>query len=112
MRATAALLGFACVAGNLPAHAGLGNAVEYYNAKNNHYFLTAYPEEVAALDTGTNVKGWTRTGGQFTVFTESAEGLSAVCRFFGTPGVGPDSHFYTADAAECAKVRTYPAWTF
>ena len=37
---------------------------------------------------------------------------SAVCRFFGTPGKGINSHFYTADAAECAKVRTQPAWTF
>ena len=65
-----------------------------------------------ALDAGTNVKGWARTGGQFTVFTEPAEGLQAVCRFFGTPNVGPNSHFYTADAAECAKVKTLPAWTF
>jgi uncharacterized protein (DUF1800 family) len=96
----------------VPAHAGLGTAVEYYNAKINHYFITAYPEETAALDAGTNVKGWTRTGGQFTVFTEPAEGLAAVCRFFGTPNVGPNSHFYTADADECAKVKTYPAWTF
>ena len=90
------------------AHAGLGTAVEFYNAKINHYFITAYPEEAAALDAGTNVKGWTRTGGQFTVFTEPAEGLQAVCRFFGTPGEGPNSHFYTADAAECAKVKTLP----
>ena len=36
----------------------------------------------------------------------------AVCRFFGTPGKGLNSHFYTADAAECAKVKTLPAWTF
>ena len=102
----------ACAFVVAPAHAGLGTAVEYYNAKINHFFITAYPEEAAALDAGTNVKGWTRTGGQFTVFTEPAEGLQAVCRFFGTPNVGPNSHFYTADAAECAKVKTYPAWTF
>ncbi|MCC6193014.1 MAG: hypothetical protein IT518_00975, partial [Burkholderiales bacterium] len=94
------------------AHAGLGTAVEFYNGKNNHYFLTANPAEAAMLDAGTTVKGWSRTGGQFTVFTEPAEGLAAVCRFFGTPGKGPDSHFYTADTAECAKVRTLPAWTF
>jgi hypothetical protein len=81
------------------AHGGLGTAIEFYNAKNNHYFLTANPAEVAALDAGTTVKGWTRTGGQFTAFTEPAAGLAAVCRFFGTPGKGPDSHFYTADAA-------------
>ncbi len=94
------------------ATAGLGTAVEFYNASLNHYFVTAYPEEAAALDAGTSVKGWTRTGGQFTVFTDPAPGLSAVCRFFGTPGVGPNSHFYTADAAECAKVKTLRAWTF
>ena len=49
------------------------------------------------------MKGWTRTGGQFTVFTEPAEGLAAVCRFFGTPNVGPNSHFYTADAASARR---------
>ncbi len=94
------------------AHAALGTAVEFYNASINHYFVTAYPEEAAALDAGTNVKGWKRTGGQFSVFTDSADGLAAVCRFFGTPGKGPNSHFYTADPAECAKVKTLPAWTY
>ena len=33
-----------------------------------------------------------------------------VCRFFGTPGVGPNSHFYTAYEYECAIVRTNPNW--
>ena len=109
-RAALAVAAAAAIAS--PAHAGLGTAVEFYNAKINHYFVTAYPEEAAALDAGTNVKGWTRTGGQFTVFTDPADGLAAVCRFFGTPNVGPNSHFYTADPAECAKVKTLPAWTF
>ncbi|MFO1303700.1 MAG: DUF1800 family protein [Burkholderiales bacterium] len=94
------------------AHADLLPAIEFYNAGINHYFVTAYPEEAAALDAGTNVKGWKRTGGQFSVFSEPAQGLAAVCRFFGTPGVGPNSHFYTADPAECAKVKTLPAWTY
>ena len=94
------------------AHANLGTAVEFYNPALNHYFITAYPEEAAALDAGSNVKGWTRTGGQFTVFTDPAPGLLPVCRFFGTPGLGLNTHFYTADPAECAKVKTEPAWTF
>ena len=102
----------ACALGASAAHAGFGTAVEFYNPALRHYFVTAYPEEVAALDAGTNVKGWQRTGGQFAVLTDPAPGLQAVCRFFGTPGVGPNSHFYTADAAECAKVKTLPAWTF
>jgi hypothetical protein len=66
----------ACAFVVVPAHADLGTAVEYYNAKIAHYFITAYPEEAAALDAGTNVKGWTRTGGQFTVFSEPAEAPS------------------------------------
>ncbi|MFO1323030.1 MAG: DUF1800 family protein [Burkholderiales bacterium] len=111
-RRAALLALFAAALAPAVARAGLGTAVEFYNVKLNHYFLTANPAEAAALDAGTNVKGWTRTGGQFTVFTDPAAGLSAVCRFFGTPGVGPNSHFYTADAAECAKVKTLPAWTF
>jgi uncharacterized protein (DUF1800 family) len=35
-----------------------------------------------------------------------------VCRFYGTPGSGPNSHFYTADAAECEAVKKDPGWTF
>ena len=108
----AVVLAAACALAAGTAHAGLGTAIEFYNPALRHYFITAYPDEAAALDAGTNVKGWTRTGGQFTVFTDPAEGLQAVCRFFGTPGVGPNSHFYTADPAECAKVKTLPAWTF
>jgi serine protease len=33
-----------------------------------------------------------------------------VCRFFGTPGVGPNSHFYTAYANECDAVRKDAHW--
>jgi len=104
----------ACLAGvpAVPAYAGLATAYEFYNAGNNHYFLTSFPAEIAALDAGTAIKGWSRTGGQFSVHTEPGGGLSAVCRFYGTPGMGLDSHFYTADAAECAKVKAMPAWTF
>jgi serine protease len=35
-----------------------------------------------------------------------------VCRFFGTPGKGPNSHFYTADANECVVVKQNPGSTF
>ena len=96
----------------MPRSPATATAVEYYNPALNHYFITAYPEEAAALDAGTNVKGWMRTGGEFTVLTDPAPDRAAVCRFFGTPGLGLNSHFYTADPAECAKVKTLPAWTF
>jgi uncharacterized protein (DUF1800 family) len=89
-------------------------AIEYHNASLDHYFITAFPEEAAMLDAGIVVKGWTRTGVTFNVWRDAGDDPAAVpvCRFFGTPGVGPDSHFYTADAAECALVKTNPDWTY
>lgn len=87
-------------------------ALEYYNGSLGHYFLTAEPAEAAMLDAGVVVPGWTRTGFNFKVRPAGdARGLPA-CRFFGTPGIGPNSHFYTIDAAECAKVKANPFWTF
>ena len=89
-------------------------AIEYYNASLDHYFVTAFPEEAAMLDAGTVVKGWARTGVTFNVWRDAADDPAAVpvCRFFGTPNVGPNSHFYTASAAECALVKTNPDWTY
>ena len=88
--------------------------VEFYNAALNHYFITAFPEEAAALDAGTPVAGWARTGVRWNAWKSAGESAAAlpVCRFFGTPDVGPNSHFYTADAAECAKVKQNPNWTY
>jgi len=86
--------------------------IGYYNATLNHYFMTAFPEEAAALDAGTPVPGWTRTGDTFPAYAGNASSLSTVCRFFGTPGRGINSHFYTAFATECAIVKANPNWTF
>ena len=87
-------------------------AIEYYNASLDHYFVTAEPAEAAMLDAGVVVPGWRRTGYAFKAHAPGTpDGLPA-CRFFGTPGIGPSSHFFTIDAAECAKVRANPAWTF
>jgi predicted dienelactone hydrolase len=91
---------------------GERDTIEYYNAALGHYFLTAEPAEAAMLDAGVIVPGWTRTGFAFKSWIVGAgDGLPA-CRFFGTPGVGPNSHFYTIDPTECALVRANPAWTF
>jgi len=35
-----------------------------------------------------------------------------VCRFYGTPGRGPNSHFFTADPIECDAVRHDPGWSY
>ena len=94
------------------AHAGTATVVEYYHPAIRHYFVTAYPDEAAMLDAGNVIKGWVRTGGQFTVYTDPGPDRVPVCRFFGTPGKGPNSHFYTANANECAVVKQNPGWTF
>jgi predicted dienelactone hydrolase len=87
-------------------------AVEYYNPSLDHYFITAEPAEAAMLDAGIIVPGWQRTGYNFKVRPAGdPRGLFA-CRFFGTPGIGPNSHFFTIDHAECDKVKANPFWTY
>jgi len=81
-------------------------AVEFFNAALGHFFMTANPAEIAILDAGS---AWQRTGQSFNV----GAGTSAVCRFYGMPPKGPDSHFFTADPAECQIAMTkLAAWTF
>jgi PKD repeat protein len=81
--------------------------VEYYHSGLDHYFVTADPDEMAALDTG-RLTGWTRTGYQFTGFARSPLDISksTVCRFYGLPQAGLNSHFYSGSQAECAAVMT------
>lgn len=85
---------------------------EYHRDANDHYFITADAAEAAMLDAGTLVRGWTRTGFAFKAWPAGSPFGLATCRFFGTPGIGPDSHFYTNSASECATVRANPAWTY
>jgi len=84
-----------------------GVVVEFFNTLLGHYFITATPAEQASIDTGGSGPGWMRTGHSF-----KSGGLSGVCRFYGTPGIGPNSHFYTVEAAECAQVKLDPGWHF
>ncbi|MCK7495790.1 MAG: hypothetical protein MZW92_36075 [Comamonadaceae bacterium] len=91
-----------------------GRAVEYYNTGIRHYFVTANPGEMAIVESGGAGPGWVRTGGTFSVYASAADARDAVpvCRFYGTPGIGPNSHFYTADAGECAYVKTTTGWLY
>jgi len=86
--------------------------IEFHNARDGQYFLTADPNEAALLDRGALGAGWSRTGATFNAWPLDATDPRAqpVCRFFGTPGVGPNSHFYTAYANECDIVRKDPHW--
>jgi hypothetical protein len=94
------------------AHAAPSSAVEFYHPVLKHYFLTADADEIAGLDAGTVIKGWTRTGGQFGVYTDPGPDRLPVCRFFGVLGPNLSSHFYTSDPAECAYIKTRPPWQY
>jgi len=87
-------------------------AVEYYNLALDHYFFTAEPAEAAMLDAGVIVPGWARTHYDFKVRPAGdPRGLHG-CRFFGTPGIGPNSHFFTINQDECQIVKANPFWTY
>jgi len=87
-------------------------AVEYYHGAYGHYFVTASPQEIAALDTGA-FAGWSRTGESFGVLAVDTPGAANVCRFWSGPSYAPrSSHFYTPLAGECATTRANPEWTF
>lgn len=101
---------------------GSGTVVEFYNTQLKHYFITADPAEQAAVDAGAAGSGWTRTGLGFRAYTPALgipPGQSPVCRFYGSTAInpatglrrGPNSHFYTAQAAECSAVQLDPGWT-
>lgn len=92
----------------------VARAIEYYDADLDHYFLTANANEISKLDAG-YFSGWQRTGYSFNVVDPAADtggATSPVCRFYGLPAAGLDSHFYSASPAECADVmRRFPnAW--
>lgn len=89
--------------------------VEFYHRALDHYFVSADAGEIAALD-ASQLSGWARTGIGFAGFAANAaapDGSTPVCRFYGDPKAGLDSHFYSASPVECAAVRAhFPAWIF
>jgi Repeat of unknown function (DUF5648) len=96
----------------VPPASPLVTVVEYYNTALGHYFMTGEAAEAAFLDGGGLGPTWVRTGYVFSAWHDPAPGRVAVCRFFGHQPGGPNSHFYTANAAECASVKLNPAWMF
>jgi hypothetical protein len=92
--------------------AGIVVSVEYYHGNLNHFFMTINPAEIAGLDNGT-IAGWERTGFRFLAYDSPGPGRNPVCRFYRKPQFG-DSHFFTADPAECQAVQINYAtdWIF
>jgi hypothetical protein len=100
----------------LPASYAPGTVpvVEYYALGLDHYFYTVTPEEMTVLDAGI-IPGWKRTGSFFWAYPSDGSaptGTQAVCRFYGRPEAGLNSHFYSVSADECRAVaQKYPlAW--
>ncbi|MFO1398262.1 MAG: hypothetical protein U1F48_14480 [Burkholderiales bacterium] len=87
------------------AEGGLTTVVEFYNAARDHYFITANLAEMDLLDKGT-MPGWARTGETFKVmYGETAQSTAkSVCRFYGLPAAGLDSHFFSVSMSECLDV--------
>ncbi len=85
-----------CVAG-----AQVVDVVEFYNAGQDHYFISALGADIQALDSG-QFKGWARTGRTFEAYPAPTGAASPVCRFYIPPAQG-DSNFYSASPPECAQ---------
>lgn len=90
---------------SLPSYSA--TVIEFYNANLDNYFITADVAEATAIDGGAAGAGWVRTGYDF----ESGDGTTPVCRFYGSYDIGPNSHFYTADAGECGYLKQLQAAT-
>ena len=88
------------------------SAVEYYDAALDHYFMTADANEIGDLDHGVH-PGWARTAQSFLVGPQGMPDAEPVCRFYGLPSAGLDSHFYSANSGECEAVnaRFGSAWS-
>lgn len=93
----------------LPPPIAIIPVIEFYHAGFNHYFMTADTVEINALDTH-YFTGWERTGYQFFAYPTGASAggtINPVCRYYGLPSAGLDSHFYSASALECFQVDQY-----
>ena len=84
-------------------------AIEYYYPAFDHYFVTAIPAEIAALDNGA-FPGWARTGQSFNVYSNALLDSSFVCRFFSTSFGPRSSHFYSSDPGECSIANQSGDW--
>jgi hypothetical protein len=96
---------------------GEATALEFYNTYLGHYFMAAGQDEIAAIEAGAAGPGWQLTGQSFKVWplmpTDAAfSAATPVCRFYGVPAGGPNSHFFTASPSECALVKASQGWYY
>ncbi len=87
-----------------PTAVSNGVTVEYYNTDLDHYVMITDPAEIAAIDGGSAGPGWIRTGKSFEFEPATGSNSMPVYRFYGSVSPGPNSHFYTINEAEKAKL--------
>jgi serine protease len=83
----------------------------FYNPDLNHYFMVGTGEEVDFVLSGVPGRWWDMED-YFLAWRDGSQGALPVCRFYGTPGVGPNSHFYTVDPGECEMIKNAQGWTY
>ena len=91
------------------------DVIEFHHAPSGQYFITADAAEASFLEGGGLGPDWVRTGQTFHAWPRDVSTKITsvdVCRFFGTSGVGQNSHFYTGNAEECADLKNDPLWTY
>ena len=81
--------------------------VEYHNAAQDDYFITADPAEQQALDAAAQAGAvWSRTGMSF-----NSGGNASVYRFIYQSASGTNTHFYTVNTSEqSGLLANYPMW--
>jgi predicted dienelactone hydrolase len=96
--------------------AGESTAREFYNTILDHYFVAAGADEIANIVAGGAGAGWQLTGQGFKVYpampADTFTAVGPVCRFYGRPAGGPNSHFFTASPAECDSVKRQGGWFY
>jgi fermentation-respiration switch protein FrsA (DUF1100 family) len=88
------------------------NVMEFHNTLLDHYFMAAGAGEIQGILTGGAGPGWELTGQSFKAWLTAPDpsvGAVPVCRFY---GAGPNSHFFTASADECAIVKRDGGWFY
>jgi lysyl endopeptidase len=87
--------------------------IEFYNVMIDHYFMEARTSEIKAVEAQRS-SGWYRTGRTWGVWGAGTASTANVCRFYGDrPRGGPNSHFFTANVAECNSLKpTGSGWLY
>jgi hypothetical protein len=95
---------------------GETRALEFHNTLLDHYFIAAGQDEIDSIRNGGAGQGWELTGQSFKVWPamppDTFTGVGPVCRFYGRPAGGPNSHFFTASTSECDGVKRQGGWFY